>query len=395
MPTENFNPFGPGTAGRNFVGRERAVSRFRESLKGLKAGHPAHMFVAGLDGTGKTSYLLHVAEVANQSGCVAAVLTIDDAATADTLLKDIIEEVLEKVERQPGYKGPALHADWAKGAGSQQFAVARAERVFSQTFERDLRFLQKLAQELQLRGIVICLDEAQRLDPQGLTRLKTSLQQLEAFLVVAAMFIAEARDVVQEARNQLLEKANRAGGDYGAAGFLSTGVPMGPFESHIEAQRCITQRLDGNAITFSPEAVRAICEIANRVPRRVVRLAYHVYAAVQDDGASTASMPHVERAFAQEHTDKLESAAEIVAKLQRGSQAALRRVLELRKPVASDDIAQLMYPDVVEPHRQELARLIDADLALAAEAGACSFDGTHYHVPDPASTFALQMLLRR
>jgi signal recognition particle GTPase len=76
-------PFNEQTAaGDFFVGREDRIKQFENYLAGLKNKNPNHMYVVGVNGTAKTSYLQKLSDIASKEN----LLTIE-RFTRDNKLK--------------------------------------------------------------------------------------------------------------------------------------------------------------------------------------------------------------------------------------------------------------------------------------------------------------------
>ena len=78
----SYNPFSENTAGKYFVGRDEQLLKFKKLISGLLQGSPTHLYVTGVHGTGKTSYLAKLGEVAADYGVLSALTTLDGARPA-------------------------------------------------------------------------------------------------------------------------------------------------------------------------------------------------------------------------------------------------------------------------------------------------------------------------
>jgi hypothetical protein len=67
-PQASNNPFSEKPANQHFVGRDEQLEAFDAALVDLRACSAGHMFVAGLDGTGKTSFLARLSDIARNEG---------------------------------------------------------------------------------------------------------------------------------------------------------------------------------------------------------------------------------------------------------------------------------------------------------------------------------------
>ena len=110
------NPFTEGDPGENFVGREHQLRLFHSSLQGLRNKQPPHMFVAGLNGTGKSSYLYRLAGIANRDALLGAYTTLTENATDYQHISTILRAIVAGLQNIQNGKASAtlndILSDW-------------------------------------------------------------------------------------------------------------------------------------------------------------------------------------------------------------------------------------------------------------------------------------------
>jgi AAA ATPase domain len=274
-----YNPFSERPAHEYFVGREEQLDAFQAGLRDLRADSPGHMFVAGLDGTGKTSFLARLKEIANDAGLAGCGIKLNDpkAVTEPAKLpienvSAIIRSVAERVDLGDPSSKMRLADDWDKGSQSNIFRQTRASEVRTDLMTSDFARLAEYARAKSMERIVICVDEGQWLAPSALSAIKNALQDSDRYLVVLSIRVpALDGDAITAGRGLLDTNALAATGDIGASRFFITPLEMGPFVSMVEAERCITRRLEGNKIRFHPTVTHGIVQLASRSPGKIIR----------------------------------------------------------------------------------------------------------------------------
>ena len=110
---EHSNPFTEQAASRYFVGRERELTTFRLRLIGLANGQPAHAFVAGLHGSGKSFFLDQLIEEAGSKGFVGVVTDLDlgESPSANAAIAKIIRATAKAVQSYRGSEARNLTED--------------------------------------------------------------------------------------------------------------------------------------------------------------------------------------------------------------------------------------------------------------------------------------------
>ena len=338
-----FNPFTESTAGPYFVGREAQIEIFRLALNGLKQRRPSHMFVAGLHGTGKTSYLERIKEIATSEGIIGAKATLDETRSAVDHINSIITGLLAAVEQHSKLGGKpvqGLVADWERGSEAQHFGFPRANAVSSDKINADLIKIASIIEATGCPGTVICVDEAQRINPHALSALKNAVQGLEAFLLVLSLRLVQVLGtIVDSGRSILDERAKEAEGDFGASRLFVQGASMGPFDSPEEAKACIEKRLEDNLVSFDDDVIDAVGRITGRVPHKMISLSSAIYTrAVQTDKLAV-DISLLQDAFRSTYGAYFKEAVELVGASSSVQREVLRRLVKLRGKAKAEEIA--------------------------------------------------------
>ncbi|MGV9373096.1 MULTISPECIES: ATP-binding protein [Micromonospora] len=397
---DHLNPFTEQTATRYFVGRENQLRAFERSLAGLQAGRTGHMYVAGAHGTGKTSYLAKLVELARSADFLAAQPTLDPAASARqhvcSLLYSIIEAIDESIHVQGGGSERPYTKDWDLGPNSAHFRVARTDRLVSDEVRADLKTLHRIAKDSGYEKIVVCVDEGQRIGPFALSALKNALQQLDDYLLVLSLRLVDGdQDTVAAGRAILDEKANEAEGDIGASRMFVSGVPLGPFDSDQEARACLLKRLEGNQVTFQEEVISLIAQVTRRHPAAIISLA----AATYDYAVETLNFqadPRVfQDAFAKRYRKQYEQSIALCALLTETTKKALSALVSLEDPVSPEELTKRAFPECPADLADTVQKAVTSELhALLAVAPTIVVerDG-RYCIPNPADRYAMTSAL--
>ncbi len=252
------NPFTETIDGDYFVGREQELAIFEANLQGLRSKRPIHGYVAGIHGTGKTFYLYKISDIARSRNFCAVTSVLDASIPAydqmTGLLRAIVVAVQSDLLRAGVPSGSGLEADWRFGEGSKLFQHPRHKSLTSDAVRQDLETLAEHARAAGRDGIVVCIDEGQRIEPFALSALKNALQPLGFYMVMLSLRLAsDSRGGTVEGRSLLEERASLAEGDIGAARLFVTGISMGPFASDLEVHRFFEKRTANSSIHFSHE----------------------------------------------------------------------------------------------------------------------------------------------
>lgn len=392
--SESFNPFTESVAGHYFVGREKQLKQFHLSLKGLTAGKPGHIFVAGVHGTGKTSFLYELQRIANEQQLLGVVATLDEDRSAREHLSTIIRTVIEGLEARSSSPSEILN-DWDRGAKSLIFQLPRLERVSNQYLRRDFETVRKLATETGTNGIVICIDEGQRIEPSALSTLKNALQPLDkVLLVISLRLVTEAASAETGGRAVLDEKARNAEGDFGASRFFVTGIPMGPFRDEDEVAECVHRRLENNTITFDEAVIRRIAHIAAFIPREVISVCSQTYDYADHEQASVVDVHTLDNAFRQIYREQYRDAITVAENTSDAARTALCGLLRMQRPATADEIVTQSYPTANRAMRPPLTAAVAGELdRLSASAIVVAKSDSRYHFVDPVRAYALKLAL--
>jgi hypothetical protein len=398
-PISNSNPFTESTAGKYFVGREEQIDQFRVQLRGLQEGNPGHAYIAGLHGTGKTSFIEKMVQIAKSEGLLGVSPTLDPDRPArdhiSTILKSVVKGLHNYVKEQSGGKGSNLLGDWDKGQQSSIFFHPRIDKLESDALNQDFETLQRLMKEAGRLGCVICIDEGQRIDPIALSALKNALQSINCFLVVLSLRLVEASGgSVAAGRTLLEEKAHKAEGDFGASRFFITGLSMGPFSNDQEARDCIRERLKNNAIQFDTETIDRIGKITGRVPREMISLACQVYNRAVKDGVRTANVLLLNETYRDMYSSHIGEAMALCETISEHAKTTLKGLTSLQSAVTPLALARHLYSNASADLYMHLGRSIVGDLdRICAVSTFIQKVDDAYQIADPIRAYALALAL--
>jgi hypothetical protein len=391
------NPFTEQTAGRYFVGREEQLRNFERTLEGLRSGQPSHKFVAGIHGTGKTSYLAKLVELARDAGLLAALLTFDLDASGKQHIAGLLEAVINALEEEmqvPGNpRNTELSEDWNAGVESKRFRVARKDRLSSDDLQADLKTLQALASDMGREKIVLCVDEGQRINGFALSALKNALQHVDDYLVVISLRIVSDGDPVNAGREILVTKAAEADGDYGASRIFMDGIPIGPFASDVEARACVTKRLDGNAVSFDEDVLTLAGRVAMRHPANLIALSSAIYDIAVEKSSLRADSQVFKNAFIHHYSAQYEEASSLCGSLTETGKKTLRALLDFANPVTPEELTAHMYPGTAPEVITSATHGVAAELHQLDLSPAISVAEDRYVVDDPVRRYALTTVL--
>ncbi|HEY3103192.1 MAG TPA: ATP-binding protein [Pyrinomonadaceae bacterium] len=395
MPHE-FNPFTEQIVVEYFVGREYKLKQFRGDLSGLRAKMPNHQYIAGLNGTGKTSYLAKLVEIARDDGFLAVMPTLDAQSLSYSHISTIIRSIVAALEEQWGEHVPKIVSDWDAGKDSKYFYLPRTDELKSDRVRQDFEKLANLMKEAKIPGAVICIDEGQRIDGRAMSALKNALQQLNSYLVVLSWrLVSDTGGAVAAGRLELDTKAtNEAEGDIGASRFYVTGIPIGPFETDQEAVDCIRRRLLDNVIQFDDEAIVRIGRIAKRLPKTMILIANNLYQSAQKDGVQVVTTELLNQTFRNMYQKEVMEAVTLLDTSPGGVKSALRGLLALRQPANPAAIATHLYPgtkpelliDSIDGIRSNLDR-------ACGSSSFCIKTQDRYDIPNSIHAYALELTL--
>lgn len=348
-----FNPFSETTSpdfiSRYFVGRENYLRRFRRRIEGLKAHTPNHFYIAGVHGTGKTTFLAKLKDLSMGEDCIAVLPTPDEGPDPrkqmSTVLRSIVQALNDAIEKEKGSSN--LVNTWDLGAGQNLFLHPRGDVLETDAVLHDLQILAKMQAEAHAHGIVICIDEGQRLQARVLSALKNTLQHLSSYLVVISLRLDfETDDPVQAGRVMLDQMAQQAEKDHGASRFYVNGISMGPFDGDSEAFNCVEKRLEGNAIQFDQKVIELIARISGRMPRSIIEESSRTYELALAKQVDRVTPQLFKEAFRAHHKAEVLEAANLCAAISDAGKRALTGLLKIGSMAKPETIASFLYPGV-------------------------------------------------
>lgn len=389
-----FNPFNESAAGEYFVGRENQIQQFKLSLNGLRQANPGHTYIAGVHGTGKTSYLAKLVEIATQEGFLAVLPTLDPNVLAREHISTIIASIIEGIDRVRGGE-PTLKNDWDKGKDSALFRHPRVDGVENNRMRQDFEMLGNVMKDSHVPGVVVCVDEGQRIDPRALSALKNALQFLSSFLIVISLrLISDTSGAVQSGRSMLDTKAQEAEGDFGASRFYVNGLAIGPFETDNEVSDCIVRRLSKNEIQFDKEVIDHIAEITGRTPRDIIRLSHEAYNMAVERQVNIVNLELLNETFRKKYHIELREGLSLANSISEQGRSALRGLLKVGGKANAIAIANYLHPDATELTRSYLINGIQGDLErICGLSSYCIKSNDYFEVPNPIYAYALRLAL--
>jgi hypothetical protein len=391
------NPFTEQTAGRYFVGREEQLRHFELALRGLRASQPPHFYVAGVHGTGKTSYLAKLVELSREQGVLAVLPTLDATVSAQHHINTVVRSVVDGIDAETSAASSNalnLAEDWAKGSESKHFRSVRSDRVMADDLRADLAFLQQAASQAGWPNIAICVDEGQRIDAFALSTLKNAVQQLDNYLIVLSIrLIDDQAGAVGAGRIVLDEKAREAEGDFGASRFFVAGVGVGQFENYQEAQACIERRLDGNTLAFSDDVTDLISYVTDRVPGAIIALAWQVYYEAASHNSTEASLDTFKVAFKARYGQQYRDAVKLVGEISETSKTVLRALSEFDRSVRMGELVAHMYPELPDSTQNMIRAAIASELDQLCQSVFCTKEDDQFIIPEAVRRYALRAAL--
>ncbi|MEV8630690.1 ATP-binding protein [Streptosporangium sp. NPDC051023] len=387
-----MNPFREGAAGKYFVGRDDQLKRFTRSLTALRNGEPAHLYVAGVNGRGKTSYLEKLVEMAREkSGVLAVRVALDGGVRAQQQILAMFEKLLRKIDEvhTEVASAPRLVAEWRQ-VGDSPFQLPTSERLQNDHLLQDLAYVRDVVAELGFRHLVLCVDEGERIEPYALSALKSALLELQEYLVVLSIRLAEDHgDPVRAGKLKLEEIAAAADRDMGAARLFVGGVGLGSF-TPAQARRCVARRLEDNAIRFDDEVIGLIGRVAEGLPDRIISYAHEVYDRTEADEAEVATTDTFRQTFVSLHQFELDAAKALCAQSTGSERRALRELATHDVPLTPLELAKKLYTDVPVNALEPVAEALRGVLDRVGDTVRVSAGG-RYLVPDAVRRYALEI----
>jgi hypothetical protein len=359
-PSEDGNPFSERVVSEYFVGREEELAVFEKNLLTLKNGKPNHFYIAGVEGTGKTAYLHKLAEIAHAKNFVGVLVSLDPVP-AQHQIKSILSACIEAIGKQASREGEPprreLMDDWDAGTTSKLFRIPRRDVLTTADAKHDFEVLAGHAKAAGRDGVVVCIDEGQRIESVALSTLKNSLNALGAFLVVLSLrLISDARGGVHEGRQQLDDRAQGAEGDIGASRFYVTGTAMGPFKTDGEVRRLFSARLQHNKINFSDLVAIRLGEISEKVPGRLINIAAHLYNRALGDQVTNVEASLLNDCFRDHFPDQTKLAIDLCANLSADETDLLKALCGFKEAAAAIDIVKHAYPSQADEVQTLIAK---------------------------------------
>lgn len=342
------NPFNEQVVSEYFVGREEELSVFEKNLVALKRGEPNHCFVAGIGGTGKTAYLNKIVDIATSQKCIGVLISLD-AVPAHRQIGTILRTCIDAFQKQSAADGVPprreLLDDWDAGPQSKTFRHPRQDVAITADVKQDFETLASHVKAAGCGGLVICIDEGQRIEPVALSVLKNALNAQGTFLVVLSLrLISDTRGAVQEGRQQLDDRAQSAEGDIGASRFYVTGTAMGPFKTDDEIKRLFDARLRHKKIRFSNEVTTRLGHISEKVPGQIIQLAAHLYNRALADRIEQVESALLDECFQERYPDQMKQAVDLCANLSSDLADILKVLCNLKMSMTAQEIAKHAYP---------------------------------------------------
>jgi len=347
-----------------------------------------------LHGTGKTSFLGKLIEIAGDHQVLGVMPTLDPNRTAHDHLSSILRAVAKGIDGVSKASGRVI-SDFDARLESKLFRHVKTERLESDFVRQDFETLESMAKAASITGTVVCIDEGQRIEPLALSALKNALQHMSSYLVVISLrLIADPEGAVSAGKSMLDDKARAAEGDIGASRFYVHGIAMGPFDTEKEAAECIERRLEGNAVKFTAEVIGRIGRITGRIPRDMIELSGKLYDRTVESKASTADLTLLHEAFTTLHRSKVTEARALCDGVSHNARIAMKALLELASKTTCERIVSHLYPGLNNHAKAYVVEGVQSDLARAVESSTLvRSDGDLFFVSDPISAYALELSL--
>ena len=327
------------------MGREAELDRFDRALTALEKSQPTHLYVAGVNGRGKTSCLEKLVEMARGRGMLAVRVPLDGGVRAREQILAMFEGVLRKIDEIHKQKTGAsrLVAEWRQ-PGGQMFLLPGSERLQNNHLLNDLTHVRDVAAELGFQNLVLCIDEGERIEPYALSALKNALLELKEYLAVLSVRLAEDHgDPVGAGKLRLEEIAAAADRDLGAARLFQGGIGLGSFPA-AQARHCITRRLEGNAISFDDDVVDLIARVAEGLPDRIIAYAHEVYDKAEAAKADVAGVETFCQIFIARHKLELDESKALRAQSTVSERQMWRELARQDSPLTALELARKLMP---------------------------------------------------
>ena len=303
----------------------------------------------------------------------------------------MFEELLRKVDQVQQQQVGACYLveEWKQPSGSR-FRLPGAERLQNDHLLQDLSYVSDTVAKMGFQGLVLCIDEADRIDPYALSALKSALLSINSYLVVLSVRLAEDHgDPIRAGRLRLEAIATKADRDLGAARIFVGGIGLGSF-TPAQARQCIELRLRGNTIHFGDNVIDLIARVAGGLPDRIIAYAHKVYDRVEAANANTADVESFRQVFIEEHQVELDEARALRAQSTSFECRMLRELAKGDSPATPLDLARKLHPglpaDVLESVVDGLRSVLDR-----LSGSLCTRNEGRYFISDPVRRYALEI----
>jgi hypothetical protein len=356
--------------------------------------------VAGVHGTGKSFYLNKLVEVATSTNCVGVVVICPEGQPYDqarSILLEIVKALEVQVSRAGSPPSKELSTDFEKNVQSQLFSSPRRVILTAGDLVDDFTFLAERARAADRDGVVVCIDEGQRIARALLSSLKNALSAVRGVLIVLSWRLAsDAKGAVLQAREELINRVSdtEEDKDIGAASFFTSATAMGPFKTDEEVAGYFRARLAGNPITFASEVSSRLGEIANRVPRPMTELAHDVYEAAQKRNMVEADPSLLTECFRIRYPREVKRAADLCADLSPETMNLLEALCRYAGPASALDLVKQAFPLIPTTHQALMANGVASQLdKLCQSAAILQKTDDKYGIVDSVSRYALKSVL--
>lgn len=391
---DHHNPFQSNrVAGPYFVGREPELAIFRNSLEALTGRQGVHLYIAGVNGRGKTSCLGKLEELARERGILAVRVNLDQSTSGRDQILSLTETLLDRADEvlEREAKSARLLKEWYKDTGSP-FRQRRKEFLNTDALQHDLRYAEK-ALKGYVKGVLLAVDFGERIMPDALSALTSALEPLPSYLVALAIRMGhDEGNPVRAGRRQLDKLAREAGRHLGASRALGTGVGLGPF-SPAQARECIQRRLEGRSISFDEALVNTIVRVSEQLPYAIIDYAHGVYERASLNGSDKATVAEFREVFADMHGEELQETRRLRDSLATWERQTLHELARHDGPVAPLDLARASHPGLPDHGLGALAGGIEGLLDRVSHAAPlyCRKSDGRYEVPGTARRYALEI----
>lgn len=389
------NPFlSSKVAGRFFVGREPEIRGFENSLEALIRREPSHIYIAGVNGLGKTSCLAKLEDLARDREVLAVRVNLDQRASGHEQMKSMFETLItaadEVIELKAG--APRLMREWERGTDSV-FRQSRDDRLRTDALKYDLRRLRD-AVGPYVSGILVCIDLGERITSDALSALTSAVEPLPEYLIALTIRLPnDDGDPAGAGRQRLDEIAADAHRNLGASRAFGSAVGLGPF-TPAQARECMLRRLEGRTISFEDALIDTIARVAERLPHRIVQYAHDVYNRAAQRGPEKASIAHFRQVFEATHRLEVGQARALRDRHASLDRHTLRELARHNGPMSPLDLAKAMHPQMPSDALEYFAAGIQGLLNRVTESSAlCRKASGRFEVPDAVRRYALEICM--